>query len=306
MRQFFALVILSLILTSCDDGDVITVNFDFEDTFQVEECEDLVLYKIKNDPSESLSLSLNGLSISQLLEFDEVLTDVSESKETTRTINGSSNKFNYRRYNGTITGSELFCNAIPPDLDIISDDESPTGLVIITTTVIEDDEDGVSTEIEDDNADGDNNPVTNPTDTDNDGLADFLDADDDGDNVLTIDEDINQDGDPTNDDSDGDTIPDYLDTDDDGDGVLTRDEENFVQDQNPMNDETNSGEGPDYLNPNVSTTVTAVAFRTHNVVRDFTIQVDLEEINLSFLTQQEYDFGSIELTESTTRDVTFN
>lgn len=49
-------------------------------------------------------------------------------------------------------------------------------------------------------------------DTDKDGIADFLDIDDDGDGKLTKNEDANGDGDPTNDFSDKNnpTIPDYL------------------------------------------------------------------------------------------------
>lgn len=48
-------------------------------------------------------------------------------------------------------------------------------------------------------------------DTDGDGTPDYIDLDDDGDGILTIDEDINKDGDPTNDDSNGNGIPNYLD-----------------------------------------------------------------------------------------------
>ena len=48
------------------------------------------------------------------------------------------------------------------------------------------------------------------------------DADNDG--ILSIDEDLNQNGIFTDDDTDGDGIPNYLDNDDDGDGYLTRNE----------------------------------------------------------------------------------
>ena len=61
----------------------------------------------------------------------------------------------------------------------------------------------------------------NPTniDTDSDSIPNVLDVDDDGDGILTIDEDVDQDGDPTNDDADTDTTPNYLDLDSDDDGV---------------------------------------------------------------------------------------
>ena len=58
-------------------------------------------------------------------------------------------------------------------------------------------------------------------DSDSDGIPDYLDDDDDNDGVLTADEDINEDGDASNDDVDGDGTPNYLDRDDDGDGVDT-------------------------------------------------------------------------------------
>ena len=71
------------------------------------------------------------------------------------------------------------------------------------------DNDNVINNIEDIDGDGD---VSND-DTDDDSVPDYLDIDDDGDGIRTIEEDANEDGDPTNDDSDGDGIPDYLDKD---------------------------------------------------------------------------------------------
>ena len=85
--------------------------------------------------------------------------------------------------------------------------------------------------------------------SDGDALIDALDADDDGDGVLTQDEDLDADGDPTNDNSDDDTIPNYLDEDDDNDGVLTRFED-LDGDGDPANDNSDAILGdtrPNYL-----------------------------------------------------------
>ena len=71
------------------------------------------------------------------------------------------------------------------------------------------DNDNVPSILED--PDNDGNPRND--DTDGDGTANYLDIDDDGDGKLTRDEDANKDGDPRNDDTDGDGIPDYLDKD---------------------------------------------------------------------------------------------
>ena len=86
----------------------------------------------------------------------------------------------------------------------------------------------------------------NPLDTDGDNIPNYLDSDDDGDGVLTIDEDLDSDGDLTNDDTDGDGIPNYLDNDDDGDGILTINED-LDSDGNLTNDDTDGDDIPNYL-----------------------------------------------------------
>jgi len=75
--------------------------------------------------------------------------------------------------------------------------------------IADNDNDGIINKDEDLNADGE----VSDEDTDSDNFPNYLDADDDGDGTLTKDEDANGDGDPTNDDTDGDGTPDYLDAD---------------------------------------------------------------------------------------------
>ena len=96
------------------------------------------------------------------------------------------------------------------------------------------------------------NPVS-PTDTDNDGTIDALDNDDDGDGVLTSFEDVDGDGDPTNDDTDMDGTPNYLDADDDGDGTATSAEEPDPNGDGDPADaaDTNMDGTPDFLDPNI-------------------------------------------------------
>ncbi len=54
-------------------------------------------------------------------------------------------------------------------------------------------------------------PSTDLPDTDSSDDVDYRDTDDDNDGILTIEEDGNEDGDPTNDDCDEDSTPNYLD-----------------------------------------------------------------------------------------------
>jgi hypothetical protein len=108
----------------------------------------------------------------------------------------------------------------------------------------DDDGDGIDTADEDIDANGD------PTDddSDQDGTPDYLDADDDNDGVDTADEDRNNNNDPTDDDSDSDGTPNYLDTDDDGDGVNTSDED-VNMNGDLFDDDTNGDGTPDFLDP---------------------------------------------------------
>ncbi len=111
-------------------------------------------------------------------------------------------------------------------------------------------------------------PANNLPDTDGTEDVNYRDIDDDGDRINTFDEDVDGDGDPTNDDTDGNGIPDYLDPnnqildtdedgvidsvdlDDDNDGLLdSTEDENLDGDDNPLTDPTDTdGDGyPDHL-----------------------------------------------------------
>tara|TARA_R110000823_G_scaffold284631_1_gene402957 strand:- start:307775 stop:314659 length:6885 start_codon:yes stop_codon:yes gene_type:complete len=100
------------------------------------------------------------------------------------------------------------------------EDITNNALVIFTPDLTDSDGDGVIDSDEDINGNGD----LTDDDTDGDGIPNYLDPDDDGDGVPTKDEDVNKDGDPTNDDTDDDGVPNNLDEDDDGDGKSTEEE----------------------------------------------------------------------------------
>jgi len=267
---------LSVILIySCDDGDIIDFELDFEDSFKgCEGVNDVVFYKIKEDPSESLSILISDYTLEDFLTVGDDNT-FSESKPAT---------LYYRTYSDIDLPSNLFCSDIPPQVTIVENDESAC-TAEIKTVLVEDDNDGVPAGLE---VDGD---------TDGDGLPNFIDADDDGDNILTKDEnpDPNSDGDLSDaQDTDGDGIPDYLDADDDGDGVNTIDEENDSQDNNPANDITNSDVGADFLNPEVATTVSATGYREHTILQTYTVTIKVIGISLELLSQDVLDFGVLE------------
>ncbi len=283
MRKFL-IVFFSFGLLTCNDGDIITLELDFEDTF--EQCGELVFYKTKDDPSESLSIEFTSSTITGIENFLAVGANGEAISDELPIV------FNYRTYN-TVLPNNYFCNDIPDSsVSIESDEQSDESDAVITTVLVEDDNDGVPAELEDINGDGD----LDNDDTDGDGLPNYLDDDDDGDNVPTATENP----DPNNDgvlddalDTDLDDIPNYLDTDDDGDGVLTRDEETESADQNPTNDIDNANIGPDYLNDMFSMSEPATAYREHTIVQTYTISCKVLRIALPSITQDELDFGTL-------------
>jgi hypothetical protein len=285
MRKLFNILICLSVLTnlSCDDGDIITVEFDFDD--KVNYCGNLVLYKTKKEPAESMSISFTNLTLEGLLAVSTNDTLITKS---------TSNTFNYRTYsNDNLPTTGLFCTNIPSsEVQIIEDYESKNGEATITTVLTEDDNDGIPAALEDRNGNGN----LKDDDTDGDGIWDYIDADDDGDNILTKDENPDPNGDKNladAQDSDGDGTPDYLDSDDDGDGVLTRDEENDTQNQNPKDDVTNSDAGADYLNPDIKTSFPATAYRVHTYNQSYKITIFID-ISIRIISQDDYFFGSLQ------------
>ena len=297
MRKFLFILSASFFLSNCNDGDIITVDLEFDDTFSY--CGELVFYKTKSDPSESLSLEINT-TIGELLELDDDNQLV--SSEESFTINGSTNTFYYRTYGETLPTS-YFCEAITPNVNIITDSESTSGTVTVSTVLTEDDQDGIPAELEDINGNGD----LEDDDSDNDGLPNYLDDDDDGDNVKTSAEKPNysaSNGLIEAQDFDLDGVPDYLDTDDDGDGVLTRNEENETQDQNPTNDITDNTIGPDYLNDQISTEIPATAYRIHTIKQTFTVSAEVLGFSFPNLNQDVLDFGTLSPSPTSQRTLT--
>lgn len=217
MRKLFFFCLLSLIITSCDDGDIITVELEFDQELSLcgdTESDNYVVYDTKTDPNESLTLLFPSNS-----STDKIFNP--ETTPYTFEINISSSvRFNYRTYNGNPSG--LICEEIPDsDVSITKDYEASGGTVMTETTFVDDDEDGIPSELEDINGNGD----LEDDDTDGDSIPNYKDSDDDNDNVSTLKENPDPNGDGLIDDaqdSDGDTIPDYLDTDDDNDGTITR------------------------------------------------------------------------------------
>jgi len=267
MRLPLLVLCLVFSLSSCDDGDIVTTNFDFSNS-TLERCDnfEFVFFLINSESNESLAVS-----------FASTTDILSEQGQVELTLSGNDQVI-YRRFNGAVT-SDYFCSPIPPTSPSVSEELiSTTGVLTITTQGIEEDNDGIPAEIED---------PTGVLDTDGDGLIDIMDDDDDGDNVPTLFElegvVFNDDGSinvemSTAADPDEDGILNYLDDDDDGDLILTRNEDanSDLDPTNDNNDPANPGID-DYLNPNISDETVVDMFRVHTYfLSDLVITIDME------------------------------
>jgi hypothetical protein len=254
MRKLFFISILLSLFSSCNDGDIIVTDFNFEAS-NLNNCGGpgaYVFYNINN--------SLFAESISLFLETSDIL--FLESGTVEYVLNGITYAVNYRKYDNDIT-DDYFCSNIPPTMPSVTIEFlGASGIAVLTTIVTKNDEDG----IEEDS--------TSNLDTDNDGLLNYFDNDDDGDNVPTLNELGSEFLTGNNEfplDTDNDGIYDYLDIDDDGDTILTR-YEDANADLDPTNDFTDTNSDPDYLIATIAQSTIIDQYRIHS----FQLTSDIE------------------------------
>ncbi len=254
MRKILFLTLLLSLQYSCNDGDIIVTDFNFEAS-NLNTCGGpgaYIFYNVNNSSAAE--------SISFVLETNNILFLESSIEEYV--LNGTTNIVNYRKYDNDID-DDYFCSIIPPTTPNVTIEYiGASGVAVLTTITTKDDEDGIEEDF------------TSDLDTDNDGLLDYYDYDDDGDNVPTVNElgpDFLEGITENPLDTDNDGVFDYLDTDDDNDGVLTR-YEDANGDLDPTNDFTNPNEGPDFLNTNVTNSNIIDQYRIHT----YRLKSDLE------------------------------
>lgn len=293
MKKVIALLFLSISILSCDDGDIIVTDFDFDDvTLQFcegpdedDEDEELqyVFFKI-NTANESIALNFTT-DLPILTEQSEDSDDANDDGNYEIELSGD-DQVVYRRFDSEIT-SDYYCNAIPPSTPgVLEELISTSGVITIRTSGDFDDNDGIPAEIEDpDGFDATN--IADMLDTDNDGIPNIYDDDDDGDNVPTSLEGVVLTDDGSIDiensrNTDSDEFLNYLDPDDDGDGVLTRNE-----DANGNLDPTDDNSNPDnpgeddYRNSDIAVENIINMYREHIVIFE-NIELAMDINNLTF------------------------
>lgn len=270
MKNVLRLLAVAALFGSCDDGDLIVTDFNFENQ-QLQWCgteDSQVVFNTNNsDVHEAIAFKF-GLSTTEPQFFS------TEEGEIAVPLNAS-NQIIYRVFDGEVK-ADYFCNQIPPVAPKVTEEYRSTtgGEVIISTalrTAEDHDGDGVPSSAE---------GMAEELDTDADGIPNYLDIDDDGDNVLTKDEIKVQADNSVNNypDTDNDGIPNYLDADDDNDGTITR-YEDWNKNNSPLDDQNEAGLAH-YLNPAISDSFTIDTFRENAISRSFRYTFTVENLTL--------------------------
>lgn len=121
MKRILSLLVFTLLLNGCDDGNLTQENISF-DAVSVQKCTtNLLLYKLKAD--EALIFEANGITFPTEITKKEF--NISES-----------NRVIYRFYNNAVTSATI-CESIPPASPIVTEQWTATGgKIIINSTAI--------------------------------------------------------------------------------------------------------------------------------------------------------------------------
>lgn len=285
------LLLLAFSILSCDDGDIITTEVNFDD-IPLNACDvvtngstaNYVFYKINTDVGEGLVLTLS--TTQNILQPGTTYGPFALS---------DTNVFEYRIFN-SVPALDYFCSTIPPSSPRVNEVyAATTGEIFIQNAIFsQDDSDGIPASIEGDD----------DIQTDDDGIPDYLDIDDDGDNVPTEQEGVViVDGviDLVNSlDTDNDGVLNYLDADDDGDGIPTK-QEDLNGDLMPANDISPNESLPNYLLSNIAIPADPVITERieHSITRVNALNVFINDLTLNngaeTIVYNPFIFGSITL-----------
>jgi hypothetical protein len=123
--RYFLLVIISLCsIVSCDDGDLITEDFNFEKVTTITKCDNSsILYKVSGQESMILNTSEDN--------FPNIETELGKPRLLTI---GNAASLVYRKYNGNVDATSI-CSSPPPANPVVSEEWTISGGTVEITTV---------------------------------------------------------------------------------------------------------------------------------------------------------------------------
>ena len=131
MKRFFTVLLLALIFTSCDDGDLTQVSFEFNDTSATAcntETNKFFIYKTQDNRALIIQLPESNFP-------NRISADLTQ-QPTPLSINNSSVRLIYRVYSGPVTATTI-CSPFPDaNPTVVEEREAKAGTITITTTAI--------------------------------------------------------------------------------------------------------------------------------------------------------------------------
>lgn len=220
---------------------------------------DLYIYDSDANGTEDFNLAFNTdrlignmNPVTTVINYYTTLVDAQSQNNPIANPSSFANTTNPQTIYAVVKNTRLLCQNVAVDFE----------LVLTSQPVTDSDNDTIPDLSEDLNGNGD----LTDDDTDMDGIPNYLDNDDDGDGVPTALETNGVGARGTNFfylDTDGDGIENYLDNDDDGDGLLTLDED-YNGNGDPTDDDTDGSGIPDFLESNV--TLSTESLSSDNIV----------------------------------------
>lgn len=132
MKKVLGIFAVVFLLISCDDGDLVFENINFDDV-TANKCDNKI-YKLNGEEALILKIGSSVTDENFLSAFPDEPTTVGQP--TSITINNSTNKVVYRLYDGQVE-NENICDAIPAAFPNIREEwEATSGTIEIITTMI--------------------------------------------------------------------------------------------------------------------------------------------------------------------------
>ena len=125
MKRLLGLLVFTLLLNGCDDGDLTLETISFEDA-ATESCTTKnIIYKLKDKESLLLEIPESSFKNEPSLADTPTIIDIS-----------ATNRVVYRFYDGTVSSSTI-CESIPPATPVVTDQWTATdGKIQIFTTAV--------------------------------------------------------------------------------------------------------------------------------------------------------------------------
>lgn len=138
MNKCFFSILISILIASCSEGDIIEndiTNFDAP----LENCANLnentfVFFKVDNTINSAISINFSSTTFN----INPKTSDISTTEPTTIALNADTNQLIYREFSSAISGSDYFCSIVPPNNTTVTKELiSSNGTLEISYTEVE-------------------------------------------------------------------------------------------------------------------------------------------------------------------------